>query len=291
MSNDIKQSSEAKKLARELLEQGKVSAVIGYAEGTLKGRVQTLIARNPLDAEKFIFNEYCVNNLAVYLTKSYRLLKSDKPVAVFLKPCDIRTVTALIQEHQIKREDIFIIGMSCQGVRNGNGLSGKCRACRMHNPQYSDAVIGEAIEEKEPEVTDPFARVKEIENMSTQERWQFWTKEFDKCIRCYACRQACPLCYCEQCIVDKTQPRWIESSAHPVGNMAWHLIRAFHLAGRCIGCGECDRVCHQNIPLSLLNMKMSKEIFDLYGYRSGVDPEAKPPLTEFKMEDNEEFIR
>ncbi|MGE5429500.1 MAG: hypothetical protein ACM3QX_00390 [Syntrophomonadaceae bacterium] len=291
MPNDIKQSAEVKKLARELLEQGKVSAVIGYAEGTLKGRVQTFIARRAEDAEKFIFNQDCANNLAVYLTKSYKLLKNDKPVAVFLKPCDIKTVTALMQEHQIKREDIFIIGLTCNGILNGNGLSGKCRGCMMHNPKYYDAVIGEPVEEKQPEGIDPFARVKEIENMTTSQRWDFWMKEFDKCIRCYACRQACPLCYCEQCIVDKTQPRWIESSAHPVGNLGWHLIRAFHLAGRCIGCGECDRVCHQNIPLSLLNMKMAKEIFELYGYRAGLDAEAKPPLTEFKMEDNEEFIK
>ncbi|MCU7497227.1 MAG: Fe-S oxidoreductase [Ignavibacteria bacterium] len=290
MSND-KISAEVKKLAGELLESGKVSAVVGYAEGTLKGRVQTFIARKASETEKFIFNQNCANNLAVYLTKSYNIISAGKPVAVFLKPCDIKSVTALIQEHQLKREDIFIIGLSCQGVLNDSGPAGKCRACSMHNPQYYDALIGGVVEEKEPEVTDPFARVKEIESMTTSECWEFWMKEFDKCVRCYACRQACPLCYCEQCIVDKTRPRWIESSAHPIGNLGWHLIRAFHLAGRCIGCGECERVCHQNIPLSLLNMKMSKEIFDLYGYTAGMDEGAKPPLTEFKMEDNEEFIR
>lgn len=285
MSNDIRQ------IACALLSEGKVSSVIGYAEGTLKGRVQTLIAHSAAEAENFVFNENCVNNLAVYLTKSYGLVKKDKPVAVFLKPCDIKSVTALIQEHQLKREDVFIIGLSCQGIKNGNGLAGKCMGCRMHNPQYSDAIAGQPVEEKEPQITDPFVRVKEIENMTTEDRWGFWMKEFDKCIRCYACRQACPLCYCEVCVVDKTQPRWIESSAHPVGNLGWHLIRAFHLAGRCTGCGECDRACHQNIPLSLLNMKMGKEIFELYGYRAGMDTEAKPPLTEFKMEDSEEFIR
>ncbi|HEX2869280.1 MAG TPA: hypothetical protein VHO03_19710 [Ignavibacteriales bacterium] len=285
MSNDIRQ------IAHALLSEGKVSSVIGYAEGSLKGRVQTLIAHTAREAEKFIFNENCVNNLAVYLTKSYGLINKDKPAAVFLKPCDIKSVTALIQEHQLRREDVFIIGLSCQGVKNGNVMAGKCMGCSIHNPQYYDAIVGETVEEKEPGISDPFAKVKEIENMTTQERWDFWMEQFDKCIRCYACRQACPLCYCEECIVDKTQPRWIESSSHPIGNLSWHLIRAFHLAGRCTGCGECDRACHQNIPLSLLNMKMGKEIFELYGYRPGMDTEAKPPLTEFKMEDSEEFIR
>ncbi|MGE5399482.1 MAG: Fe-S oxidoreductase [Ignavibacteriales bacterium] len=283
-------STNIKQIARELLESGKVSAVIGYAEGTLPGKTQSMIARMPNEADRFIFNQYCVNNLAVYMTKSYKLIK-DKPVAVFLKPCDIKSITVLIQEKQIEREDVFVIGLTCNGVMNGDVPAGKCRACMMHNPQYYDILAGEHVEERQPEGVDPFARLREIEAMSPNERWKFWNNEFDKCVRCYACRQACPLCYCEQCIVDKTQPRWIESSAHPVGNMGWHLIRAFHLAGRCIGCGECDRVCHQNIPLSLLNMKMGKEIFELYGYRAGTEAEAKPPLTDFRMEDSEEFIR
>ncbi|MGE5499632.1 MAG: hypothetical protein ACM3Q2_16255 [Syntrophothermus sp.] len=281
MPDNIKQT------ARELLESGKAAVIAGYEKGTVPGRVQTLIAHSAEDAEKFIFNEYCHNNLAVYLTKAYRL---PKPVGIFAKPCDIKAITGLIQEKQIKRDDVFIIGLTCSGMKSDDELSPRCRSCTKHNPDMCDIVIGEKAEEKAP-AGDLFGRLTAFENKTPEEKWQFWSEEFDKCIRCYACRQACPLCYCEQCIVDKTQPRWIDSSAHPVGNMAWHLIRAFHLAGRCIGCGECERVCHQNIPLGLLNMKMGKEIFSLYGYRTGMDPEAKPPLVDFRMDDNQDFIR
>lgn len=280
-------------LAKELLQSGKVSVVVGYTEGTIPGKTQTLITNNPDKADRFIFNQYCHNNLATYLTRSYKLPK-DKPVAVFTKPCDAKTIIGLIQEHQLKREEVYIIGLPCKGVvdsETGN-LVHKCKFCMSHNPKFYDVICGEPVEEKPAgNPAERFAEVTKLENMSEEERWNFWMSEFDKCVRCYACRQACPLCYCEQCIVDKSQPRWIDASPHEVGNLSWHLIRAFHLAGRCIGCGECERVCHQNIPLGLLNMKLGKEIFEQYGYRPGENPDAKPPLTDYKMEDNQDFIR
>lgn len=281
--------SNINQIAKELLEAGKVKVIVGYAEGSISGRAQTFIARVPEEAAKFVFNKYCSNNLVVYLTKSYKL---PKPVGIFVKPCDTKAVIALMQEKQIKREDVYLIGLPCEGVSNSTSgeLAGRCKVCQSHNPQFCDVIAGEAVNET-PVQVNPFARLTEFESKTAEERWDFWMQEFDKCVRCYACRQACPLCYCEQCIVDKTQPRWIESSAHELGNMSWHLIRAFHLAGRCIGCGECERVCHQNIPLGLLNMKMGKEIFELYGYRAGSDAEAKPPLVDFRMEDNQDFIR
>lgn len=279
-------------IAKELLEEQKVSAVIGFAPGTIPGKIQTIIAKTPEQAEKLVFNNLCVNNLVAYLTKSYKLI-GPKPVAIVVKSCDARSVISLLQENQVKREQIYIIGVVCGGVVNKNGeeFADKCSLCASHTPALYDVLIGEPVEEKTVDPSIRFAKVFEIEKMSDHERWEFWNKEFEKCIKCYACRQACPLCYCERCVVDKTTPQWIDSSAHPTGNLSWHLTRAFHLAGRCIGCDECERVCHQNIPLGLLNKKMGKEIFKQFGYRAGVDPESKPPLTDYKMEDNEDFIR
>lgn len=278
-------------IAKELLSSGKVTSIIGYAEGTMPGKTRTLIARTPGQAEKFIFSKFCTNNLTVYLTK--KELFKTKPVGIFVKSCDARTIVALMQEKQIKREDVHIIGVVCEGVtdESGNNLLGKCRVCSSHTPQMFDTLIGEPVEEKPINPADKFKVLETFERMSMEEKWNFWMQEFDKCVKCYACRQVCPLCYCEQCIVDKSKPRWIDTSAHSTGKLNWHLIRAFHLAGRCIGCGECERVCHQNIPLGLLNMKMGKEIFELYGYKTGVDPESKPPLVDFKMDDNQDFIR
>lgn len=289
---------EIRTTACSLLTEGTVRAVIGYAEGTIKGKTRTLIAQTPEEAERFIFNEYCTGNLSVTLTRQFKNPKEGlKPVGIFVKACDSRTVNSLIQEQQIRREDVFVIGLNCKGVTyyEDGGIAEKCKACKDRTPLNTDIVIGEkpdeaALKEQTSMENEKLKKLQELEAMSLKERWEFWSGQFEKCIRCYACRQVCPMCYCNECIADKSRPGWIDTSAHAAGNLGWHLIRAFHLAGRCTGCNECEKACHQNIPLGLLNIKMSREVFSMFGYRAGVDADSKPPLTEYRLDDNEDFI-
>ena len=108
-------------------------------------------------------------------------------------------------------------------------------------------------------------------------------------MRCYACRQVCPLCFCERCVADKSRPQWIETAPHPRGNLAWHLTRALHLAGRCVGCGECERACPAGIPLALLNRKVPQVVEERFGYRASDDPPCRRRSAP-SPDDAQEFI-
>jgi formate hydrogenlyase subunit 6/NADH:ubiquinone oxidoreductase subunit I len=223
-------------------------------------------------------------------------------VAITAKGCDVRALFVLIQEKQIKREDVHIIGLACPGVLSGKAmaegkqevseetLAAKCRICQVHTPLEYDFLLGEKVDSPRP-TADPYGQIQELESRSPEERWEFWQRELDRCIKCYACRQVCPLCYCNRCITEKSLPQWIEKSPHARGNLAWNIIRAFHLTGRCIGCGECERACPMDIPLMLLNQKMAKEVAEQFGYVSGMDYGAEPALATFDPKDHEDFIR
>lgn len=261
--------------ARELLQNGKVSLIIGYEEKN--GVVSPCFIKEKDDAKRLIFNERSFNNLAVYLKNI------KKGVGIVAKGCDIKSIIGLIAEGQIKREDIIIIGVSCKGLNLK-----KCPSCDTYNPLFYDILVGKVEEVKE--IKDKFSEIIEFEKKDLKERLNYFKNEIKRCIRCYACRAVCPFCYCELCIVDVNMPQWIEGGNDPSSNMFFHIIRALHLAGRCVGCGECERLCPMNIPLSILNLKIQKDVYELFGYKGGYDPNLKPPFQTFKKDDYNEFI-
>jgi formate dehydrogenase (coenzyme F420) beta subunit len=283
-------------LARQLLEAGEVKVVVGYEAG--RRGVRPVFITRPDDVERLIFDHRCVHNLATYIGPRRGHVKRLGRAAVVLKGCDARAVAGLIRESQIAREDVVLIGVRCGGVvdtpDHGGELTAatiapRCHGCTVREPSLPEHVVGE-LPPAPPVGRNLDADVARLMAMSAADRLAFWTRELDKCVRCYACRQVCPLCVCERCIVDKTQPRWIEPSAHARGNMAWHLTRAQHLAGRCSGCSECERACPEGIPVHLFNHVLAGVVRDAFGCVVSDDPEVSAPVGVFRKDDAEEFI-
>jgi ferredoxin len=286
---------ELRELAKKLLAEGDVKWVLGWEEGP-RG-VRPAVVMTPEAADKLVFDPRCVQNLATYLNpRRVHLKKLGKP-AIVLKTCDARAVAGLLRESQIKREDVVLIGVRCGGVLadpagkpelTAETLATRCAHCETRVPQQVDHLVG--LELPAPPVKpgdDPMAR---LEGMSLSERWAFWTEQFERCVRCNACREVCPLCFCERCVQDKSQPQWIETSAHLRGNLAWHLTRALHLAGRCASCGECQRACPADLPLGLLNRKAAEIVARRYNHTVSDDPAVPAPMGAWRPDDPQEFI-
>lgn len=260
--------------AKELLTSQAVKAVIGYEEGS-DNVTRAVFIRKPEAVEKLIYDDRCVQNLALYLTKHE--VKHLGKLAIVAPLAVMRSVLQLHSEYQIKEENVIVIGVSDEG-----------KLIEFNTLQDVEAYVALANLNLPASESDTIAK---LEAMTLQERWNFWTQTLSKCIKCYACRSACPMCYCTRCQVECNQPQWITVEATPMGNFEWHLMRAMHLAGRCVNCGECARACPMNLPVNLLTYKTvttSKLAFDAV---AGVSANMESVMSSYKTNDKDNFIR
>lgn len=287
--------------AKRILSEGTVTAIVGYAPARREGSAQPIVISDAAAAANLIFTPACVNNLAVYLTKAKKEIPKSGKIGIIVKGCDLKALVGLMGEAQLKREDIYLIGVPCAGVLSSTihpdkpldseTIASKCRECGERIPQGCDYVPSVNLPVT-PELEKKYAtEIARLEALTPAERWAYWKEQFSKCIKCYACRQVCPFCFCEQCLCDRNKPQMVESTPRPAGNFAWHMVRAMHLTGRCAGCAECERVCPMDIPLNLLNRKMAKELKELYDYEAGFEVNDKGPLSSFNEKDDQSFIK
>lgn len=306
--------------AKKLLADGTVTRVLGWKKGEFDYDITPGLFRGAeeLDSD-FVWNGLCGANLSKYLVKETG--KEDGKVLAFLKPCDTYSFNQLLTEHRFDREKVYVIGVPCDGMIDVNTLKAhaenivrvtvdgekadvetlydgvktfersellpdRCVRCKSKKHVAYDELLGE-----DGEVADSsrFDEVAEIEKMTPDERFAFWQGELSRCIRCNACRNVCPACTCEKCVFDNPASG-VENKAasNSFEDSMFHIIRAFHVAGRCTDCGECSRVCPEHIPLHLLNRKFIKDIDSFYGdYQAGAEVGSRAPVVNYTTDDIE----
>ena len=282
-----KLSEDLRARAIELLDAGEVVAVVGWTRGRFENVRAPFVAHTAQQAEHLVFDEYCIQGVASYVLEQAPAGK----VALFARGCESRAINRFIADHQLKREQVLVLGIPCPGMRDPNTGAElkKCRECQHRNPVTHDELFGEEVEEP---ARYRFAEVDALEAMSQRERRAFFDDAFGKCIRCFACRNACPCCTCKGCFVDSERVGW-EGREFALNEMRYYgLVRAFHTGDRCIECGECERACPMGLPLMTLMHKQVRDIDTLFGpYEGGgLTDEGPDPLRTYTTNDVEEFM-
>jgi ferredoxin len=321
--------------AEGLLRDKKVGLFLGYEKASLPFRTAPLFLTEAEKAKRLVWSPFCTANLAVYLPRLFkapadaREAKTMPPppaVGVVLKGCDARSVITLIQERQVPREKLVLVGVACPGMvdarkaeralgdqealgagedaqgnvravvedgtevtlRREQVLADVCLECRSPTPSIHDILLGAPAEARETDAAR--RRTADLGSETADRRWARLQQALSKCIRCNACRQACPMCYCKDCLLDQTRPRWVGAGTDISDVTMYHLVRAFHMAGRCTECGACARACPMGIDARLLVRKLNLEVEDLFGYRPGAALDGVPLLSAFAMDDPQEFL-
>lgn len=261
--------------ARRLLEGGDVRVVIGHGAGSDGQRLRPAFIRGPEQLSRLLANGEPGQNLAVYLLKP-EVRALGKP-ALVARGVELRTLLQYAAESQLAEDAVVALAVAADGSVT---------------ELASASAIEEYLAQAPRSATDPaFEELARLEALPREQRWAFWDAEFARCIKCYACRAACPLCYCTRCIVDCNQPQWVPVASDSLGVLSWNVVRAMHLAGRCIHCDSCAAACPQDIRLDLLNRALAAEARAAFGSEPGFSRRKEYALSVFKPDDKEEFIR
>ena len=305
--------------ARKLLQDGTVDVFISYKKGTVPMMNEPVLIADPDKVNALYWDSFCGMNLCNYLTK-----RTDR-IGIVANGCNSRNIVTHITENQISRDQLYIVGLPCTGMIDhravqravgqkeildveevgetftvkGNDiektfdkkdfLQRNCAVCTHRNPVIYDEMVATPVEEQEG--VEAFGDVKKIEEMDSEKKWGFFSRMIERCLRCYACRNACPLCYCPTCFVDESQPQWVGKSIDPTDTMTFHILRAYHCAGRCTDCGACERACPVGITMRQFTKKLNKDAMELFSWEAGLNPDQRPPLDTYRPDDYNDFIK
>jgi coenzyme F420-reducing hydrogenase delta subunit/ferredoxin len=257
---DSTQIAKLKSTVEELLASGEVAGVLGLRKSY--GNVVPYIFRadNLGDLGSIVISpKYPMMNFGIALQLAY----PDKKFGIIGRGCDERAMIELGKRNQLNLDDIRFIGVACTRAD-----AEECN-CEHPYPQHID------VGTKADGVTVN-KNVDKLYAMPLKTRLQFWINQFSRCIKCYGCKSVCPVCVCDDCMLE--DKLWVKGGELPPEIPTFHLIRAYHVADKCTGCLECSSACPMDIPLPTLYTMLRADMKELFDYVPGIDVTENPPL-------------
>lgn len=274
-----------RKTAKDLLTSGEIFFFIGWEQTPGSEQTRPAFIFRAEETDRLVYNHHCLSSLAKYLLEEPSL---DGKIGICVRGCESRALQRLIADNKLDRGNLYLVGIPCEGMIAEGQTADKCSHCGHRNPLIYDILVGEPVAER---TVDRYAGVNEIEAMDINERQQFWARHFEKCLQCFACRNVCPACNCGECYLDSHRTGWQGKRHNTAENQVYIMTRSFHVADRCVECGECERICPMGIPLMKLNRKLVKEVNDLFGpFEGGVNADEIPALGTFRKDDLEKAM-
>lgn len=251
-----------KDIVRLLLLEKKVDFVLGLHKDET-GIIQPFLFSSTDQLDNLVIGpKWLFAKMAMSLLKSspngYRL-------GMITRGCDERAITELIKRNQIEKDRLHTVGVACSQEQ--------AIACLCQRPYPEKLDAGDAPSEADPFKDKNVLSLLTGDNLSKMGKWARLLK---RCIKCYGCRNSCPICVCVPCKLEDNL--WVETGTVPAEMISYHFIRAFHLSDTCVACKACEDACPVNIPLLTLQLSMREFLRDTYGYEAGMDFEKRSPI-------------
>jgi len=248
---------------RELLVSGEVGGILALRETGKHVAPHLFVHANDLDGLSIGDTSspgaarYPLMKIMQDLLRAY----PEARFAVLARGCDERALKTLIAWNQVSSERVVVIGIACPQTL--------AEACACLRPFPEECIEGEPVQS----VVAPSLLLEEARQSMG---WQSWLDQFQKCVKCYGCRNICPMCYCDECALESEDI--VARGSIPPELPMFHLVRAVHMIGRCVDCGLCEQACPAEIPLRLLYKKVNAVLFEHFQFRAGFDANVKSPL-------------
>ena len=287
-------------IAAKLFAEGKIDVFVGYRVNGFDDNQVPVLITDPQDISKLVFTDKSVFNLVNYLKTDHT---RRKRVGLVVKGCDSRSLNLMLTESQVKRENLYVIGICCEGVVDDAGQKMQnCTECMVPDAVVFDELLGISGRdgsETHPYTTHPYMThpymvngdILALAEKPLTERAAYFEEVFENCIRCNACRHSCPLCYCAKCCIDQ-ETATLYNGANTT-SAAFHALMTWslHLAGRCVDCRNCEKACPSHLPLHLLHKQNESVIYENFQeHLAGVIPEDRGAFYKYSLKDPDDFI-